>query len=287
MLAATCARQASKSELTSCETGAQSQYAISLSVCYNYSDPSVRQTCLRQAKQTLADDMVACGEQFKSRNSFCTKTGGGPYDPQINPADFTTKIDNPYLPLSPGTTLIYHTATPDGLEVDRYEVTSNTVVILGVTCVEVHDSVTLNGALTEDTLDWFAQDSAGNVWYFGENSKQLSGGLIVGVEGSWTGGVDGAKPGIVMEANRKVGDIYRQEFSAGISEDFGSILSLNETVTVPTGTYNNCVETLDGSTLEPTTPEHKYFAQGVGDVLEIDLTTGQRTELVKIIAASK
>ena len=82
-----------------------------------------------------------------------------------------------------------------------------------------------------------------------------------------------------MEVNRKVGDIYRQEFSMGTSEDFGSILSLNKTVTVSTGTYTNCVETLDGSTLEPTTPEHKYYAQGVGDVLEIDLATGQRTEL--------
>ena len=63
---------------------------------------------------------------------------------------------------------------------DTYDVTSNTVVILGVTCLEVHDTVTLNGDLTEDTLDWFAQDSASNVWYFGENAKQLSGGLVFG-----------------------------------------------------------------------------------------------------------
>ena len=104
-----------------------------------------------------------------------------------------------------------------------------------------------------------------------------------GVVGSWTGGVNGAKPGIVMEANPLVGDIYRQEFSIGISEDFGSVIALNQTVTVPMGTYNNCVETYDGSTLEPTTPEHKYFAKGVGNVLGIDVATGQRTELVQII----
>jgi hypothetical protein len=280
-------KQASKSELTSCETGAQSQYAISLTGCYNLTDPSARQMCIGQAKQTLADDMVSCGEQFKSRNSFCNRTGGGAYDPQINPADFTDKITNPYLPLNPGTTLIYNTTTPDGLEVDNFEVTSNTVVILGVTCLEVHDTVTLNGVLTEDTLDWFAQDSAGTVWYFGENAKQLSGGLIVGVEGSWTGGVNGAKPGIVMEANRKVGDTYRQEFAPGTSEDFGSVLSLNKTVTVPAGTYQNCVQTFDGSTLEPTTPEQKYYAQSVGNVLGIDKETGQRTELVQIITKSK
>ena len=280
-------RQASQAELTSCETGAQSQYANSLGICYNITDPRARQTCLNEAKQTLASDGVACSQQFASRNSFCLKTGGGAYDPQINPANFTNKIDNPYLPLVPGTTFIYNTATPDGLEVDNFEVTSNTVVIMGVTCLEVHDTVTLDSVLTEDTLDWFAQDADGTVWYFGENAKQLSGGLIVGVAGSWTGGVNGAKPGIVMEANRKVGDIYRQEFAPGTSEDFGSVLSLNKTVTVPAGTYQNCVQTFDGSTLEPTTPEQKYYAQGVGNILSVDKETGERTELVQITTKSK
>src|SRR6185369_9184112 len=116
-------------------------------------------------------------------------------------------------PLVPGTTFVYEGQTADGFGHDEFAVTHNTKVILGVTCVEVHDVATLDGDVVEDTLDWFAQDNAGNVWYFGENSKQLEDGLVVGVEGSWTAGIDGAKPGIVMEAAPAVGDVYRQEFS--------------------------------------------------------------------------
>src|SRR5207249_2353307 len=128
----------------------------------------------------------------------------------------------------------------DGVETNVVFATHNTKVILGVTCIEVHDTVTLNGELTEDTLDWFAQDKQTNVWYFGENTKQLEGGLVVGLEGAFTSGVDGAKPGIVMEGNPKVGDFYRQEFSLGEAEDQAEVVSLNESVTVPKGTFNNC-----------------------------------------------
>ena len=164
-----------------------------------------------------------------------------------------------------------------------FEVTSKQVVIMGVTCLEVHDTSTVNGVLTEDTLDWFAQDSAGNVWYFGENSKQYSDGLIVGVVGSWTAGVNGAKPGIFILARPQVGDIYRQEFAMGVAEDFARVLGLNEYVTVPYGSFSNAVKTLDSSTLQPTSREHKYYANGIGNVLSIDLATGERTELVQII----
>jgi hypothetical protein len=210
-------------------------------------------------------------------------TGGGAYDPVISPAHFTPVITNPFLPLTPGTTLVYHTQTPEGLEVGTFEVTSKQVVIMGVTCLEVHDTSTVNGVLTEDTLDWFAQDSAGNVWYFGENSKQYSDGLIVGVAGSWTAGVNGAKPGIIMLARPQIGDTYRQEFAMGVAEDFGRVLGLNEYVTVPYGSLSNSLKTLDSSTLEPTGREHKYFANGIGNVLTIEVSTGQRTELVQII----
>src|SRR5262249_39339448 len=139
--------------------------------------------------------------------------------PVIDPSNFVGVINNPYLPMVPGTTFTYVSQTADGVETNVVFVTHNTKVILGVTCTEVHDTVTLNGELTEDTLDWLAQDKQTNVWYFGENTKQLAGGLVVGLEGAFTAGVDGAKPGIIMEGNPKVGDFYRQEFSPGEAED--------------------------------------------------------------------
>ncbi len=126
--------------------------------------------------------MKTCKDQFDARQAECGRLGEALYDPVINPANFVAKIDNPYFPLKLGTVFIYEGSTAAGLEHDEFFVAHNSKVILGVTCVEVHDTAKVNGELIEDTLDWFVQDKDGNVWYFGENSNQLAGGLVVGVE---------------------------------------------------------------------------------------------------------
>jgi hypothetical protein len=162
-------------------------------------------------------------------------------------------------------------------------VTSDTRTILGVTCVVVRDTVTANGKLIEDTLDWYAQDKQGNVWYFGENAKQYSGDLIIGIEGSWEADVNGAQPGIVMEADPVVGDIYRQEFAPGEAEDMAEVLSLTESVTVPFDSYTNCLMTLEFSALEPDVSENKFYVKGVGFIKSIDVGTNFSSELVGII----
>src|SRR4029450_3040593 len=110
-------------------------------------------------------------------------------------------------------------------------------------CVEVHDKVTLDGVVTEDTLDWFAQDKAGNVWYFGEESKQIDDGIIVGIEGSWQAGVDEAKPGIIMKALPKLGDNYRQEYKISDAEDNAEVVATGQTINVHGKTYNNALVT--------------------------------------------
>jgi len=161
--------------------------------------------------------------------------GPQPYDPLIDPSNFVDKIDNPYFPLVPGTVFIYEGHTAGGLVHTEFFVTHKTAQILGVTAVEVHDTVTTNGELTEDTLDWFAQDRDGNVWYFGENTMELIGGRPSTLSGTFTAGVDRAKPGIIMEAHPKKGDFYRQEFDLGNAEDFADVKSLSDTVTVPAG----------------------------------------------------
>src|SRR5215471_14540066 len=132
----------------------------------------------------------------------------------VNPANFATEIDNPFFPLQPGTTFIYKGLKEGSKLRDRFAVTDRTIVIDGVTCRVVHDKVFVQGVLQEDTFDYFAQDREGNVWYFGEDTKELDKkGRVVSTEGSWRAGVNGAEPGVIMEAHPRVGDHYFQEIA--------------------------------------------------------------------------
>ncbi len=203
------------------------------------------------------------------------------YNPIIIPAFFVAQVDNPYFPLVPGTTFFFEADTPDGFEEIETIVTHETKQILGVTCIVVHDIARLDGEIIEDTLDWYAQDCRGNVWYFGEFSTTYENGVATGTEGSWEAGVDGAKPGIIMEAHPKVGDTYRQEYYAGVAEDKADVLSLNRSVNVAYGSFDNCLKTRDYSPLDPTLNEFKYYAPGVGQVLTRE-GEGVRVELVNV-----
>ena len=127
------------------------------------------------------------------------------YSPEINPLDFTDKIDNPYFSLTPGTTFSYQGKTDEGTEVIKVMVTDQTKRVMGVTTLIVWDRVWLDDKLIEETYDWYAQDKEGNVWYFGEDSKEYENGKVVSTEGSWEGGVDGAMPGIIMKNKLTVG----------------------------------------------------------------------------------
>lgn len=265
-----------------CWAEAQSDYQLALGKCANIADATERKACEAQAAADFKDAMRTCKEQFDARQAACERLGPAPYDPVINPANFVSKIDNPHFPLKPGTTFIYEGRTAAGFEHDEFAVTHNTKVILGVTCVEVQDTVFTDGQLTEDTLDWFAQDKDGNVWYFGENTHELEGGLITTVEGTFTAGVNGDKPGIIMKAHPAVGDFYRQEFSLGNAEDFAETISLTESVTVRAGSYSNCLKSQETTPLETDLLEHKFYAPGIGNVLTIDANTGDRVELIQI-----
>lgn len=192
-----------------------------------------------------------------------------PYTPAIDPAAFTTRIDNPYLPLIPGTRTIYQADTGEGRQTTtRTEVTRDTKMVMGVNTVVVHDTVTTDGAVSEDTFDWYAQDRDGNVWYFGEDTKAFDGGAV-DTTGSFQAGIGGALPGIVMPADPQVGDHYRQEYARGVAEDAGEVLSLTGSETTPlTGPTAALLVTRDTDLLDPTGPaENKYYARGIGLVL--------------------
>ncbi len=207
------------------------------------------------------------------------------YEPVIVPSDFVGAVDNPYLPLAPGSRWVYEGATEDGLERIVVEVTNDTRQVMGVTCVVVRDTVTVDGEVTEDTWDWFAQDVHGNVWYFGEDTKEYEDGKVVSTEGAWEAGVDGAKPGIVMLAGPLVGLTYRQEYYKGEAEDMAQVLALHGTATTPAGTYSDVLRTKEWTPLEPGVAEEKYYAPGVGCVLEVVTKGGdERVELVEFVA---
>jgi hypothetical protein len=131
--------------------------------------------------------------------------GSGGYTVDIRSVDFptSTKIDNPYFPLSPGARRGYEVTGAEGSRSIASEVTAQTKTILGVQNVVVHDVVTADGAVVEDTFDWYAQDKDGNVWYFGEVTRKADpSGQLTDTEGSWEAGVAGAQPGLVMKVDR-------------------------------------------------------------------------------------
>ena len=176
----------------------------------------------------------------------------------INPADFVSVIDNQYFPLEPGTTFI--TESSDG-SIGTFAVTRQTKVIDGVTCVVVSDISTIDGVLEERTLDYFAQDKDGNVWYFGEATEQFEDGKRVGTVGSWLAGVDGAEPGIVMEKSPHVGDFYNQENAFPVALDQAQVVSLSESVAVPYGSSGHALETKEFTPIEPTVLDYKYRSE--------------------------
>lgn len=221
---------------------------------------------------------AGCGE-----DSPVIDIGDEPYEPVIDPANFVAQIDNQYLPFTPGTIMIYEGESEDGSERIEVEVTQETKEVLGVTCTVIRDRVWVDGELEEDTFDWFAQDKDGNVWYFGEESKEYEDGVIVSTGGSWEAGVDGAKPGILMKANPKVGDAYRQEYYEGEAEDLAEVISLNESVSVEYGDFDNCLKTKEWNPLEPDVVENKYYAPGIGVILEVAVKGGsERVELLEV-----
>jgi hypothetical protein len=212
-----------------------------------------------------------------------------PYAPNIDPAAFTgakgqaNVIDNPYLPLLRGRTLVYTGLKEGEAQTDTVAVTNLKKTIMGLPITVVHEQVTAAGVVREDTFDFYAQDDSGNVWYFGEDTREFDAqGNLVTTEGSWEAGINGAFPGIIMEAQPESGDAYRQEYAPGVAVDMGSVLSLQKQVTVPYGTFDNVLETKEYSCIESGV-DHKFYAAGIGDIQEIAVAGGGETlELVSV-----
>ena len=191
--------------------------------------------------------------------------------PVFNPANFNGgPVDNPWFPLTPGTTLVYKGIKDGKPGTDIFTVQHRRQMVGGVSAVVVEDTTVLAGRVSEHTFDYYAQDIHGNVWYLGEKPAEFDRhGNVTSTEGTWSTGVDGAQPGIFLPAHPDVGDTFRQEYYAGHAEDHFAITTMNASVSTPYGTFNHAMRTREWTPLEPGTRDAKYYVKGIGEVAEI------------------
>ena len=229
--------------------------------------------------------LASCGGRQDAPAGSNARLPRGSEPVTLDPADFTTTIDNPYLPLRPGSRWVYReTDTAGARERVVISVTRRTKRIAnGVTARVVRDVATEAGRTIEATDDWYAQDSSGNVWYLGEDTAEYRDGKLVSRAGSFEAGVGGAQPGIAMPADPRPGLSYRQEYLAGEAEDTGAVVTVGEEqVEVPFGHVDEHVlMTRDVVPTEPKVEELKFYARGVGLVLSVHTDgDGGRAELI-------
>jgi hypothetical protein len=185
-------------------------------------------------------------------------------------AGYAPRVDNPWFPLTPGTTFVYRGVKDGKAARDVFTVLHSTKMIQGVRCTSVSDRLYLAGRLEERTTDWYAQDRRGNVWYFGEATAELDrSGHVTSTEGSWLAGRNGARAGIYMPARPHVGQTGRQEYYKGHAEDHFAVVSVRARVSVPYVSSTRAVLTKEWTPLEPGTLDHKYYVRGIGTVKEV------------------
>ena len=276
-----------KAAHTACLYDVLDTFWIDSGKCYNEMDAADRASCRSDAKASASESTQLCGEQRNERKDLCDDLGEAPYDPAFEPAQFVdprqvghSVAPNPWFPLT-RRTMIYKSAN----ETVRVVTTDEVKIIDHVPCLVVLDTVEVDGAITESTIDWFAQDVQGNVWYCGEATAEYGeDGVPVNVDGSFQADENGARPGIIAKAVPAVGDVYRQEFDLGNAEDTAEVLSLHGSATSPAASCaGTCMVTEESTPLEPGQIENKYYKPGVGFIFQVKPATGETLRLVKII----
>jgi len=258
-----------------CGHDVKDNYLVAQAKCLNVTDTTEKATCLADAKSTRRDDTTRCGDVRDARSQVCSALtiGAGPYDPPIDSINWVAAdqiVGNEYFPLKEGTNWVYENTDDETITVT---VTHKTAEILGIPVRVVTDVVVdSEGNKIEDTIDWYAQDSDGNVWYMGESTMATDPeNMLINVDGAWETGVEGAKPGIIMPAAFTVPDVYRQEFLLGDAEDMAENLSMTATESTPVvSCLGDCRETHEYSPLEPDKSESKFYAPGVGVIVTLD-----------------
>jgi hypothetical protein len=218
----------------------------------------------------LALLLAACGAHQSSPTGSSGATAPVVTQTTADAANFDGHaVDNPWFPLTPGTTLVYRGVKDGEPSRETFTTIADTKLIDGVQCTVVRDRLYLSGKLEERTLDYYAQDKDGNVWYFGEDTAELNpDGSVKSTEGTWLTGRDGALAGMFMPADPQVGQSFRQEYYKSQAEDHFRVLDLSASVHTPGATTNQALLTMEWTPLEPNVIDHKYYVRGIGTVLE-------------------
>ena len=198
----------------------------------------------------------------------------------VDPANFVRHVTNPWFPLKPGTVLLYKGIKDGAQQTDRVTVTGRTRMIEGVACTIVHDVATHEGHVLEATFDYYAQDKAGTVWYFGEDTKEFDASGHASTAGSWLAGRNGGRPGIIMPAHPRITDAYRQEYQQGNAEDQAWIVQTGSGFRVPHGTFDPAIRSFEWSRLEPNVIDEKDYGRGVGIIREVSRTGPRETSFL-------
>jgi hypothetical protein len=236
----------------------------------------------------LLPALAGCGGSSGDSRSQAAAQSGTSTLPQtsepsnLDPADFTTRIDNPYWPMPVGARWHVRVTNPMGEHLtETITVEDKTKRIAdGVTARVVHDVVYTGGKPSEITDDWYAQDGTGNVWYFGEDTASLDHGKW-DRSGSFEAGRNGADAGVAMPAHPAEGMTYREEYYAGHAEDRSKVLATGQQVEAPAGHFTGAILTDDTSPIEPTVSEYKLYAKGVGPVVAVSVSgESEREDLI-------
>jgi hypothetical protein len=233
--------------------------------------------------------VVVAGPAAAGAGSSCRLPRFGPgrdYHPHIDPANFSPNVTNKLFPLTPGQTLVYTGIEDEQKVLDLVVPSRRTKLVDGVRARVVEDRVYLDNVLAERTSDYYAQDRCGNVWYFGEDTAELDRhGNVVSTEGTWHAGVDGAQPGVFMQAHPQLGRRFRQEWYQGQAEDVFKVIDRSAAVTVPYGSFRHALRTEETNALEPNVLDNKYYVRGIGEVAELSVKGPRETlKLVEIIS---
>lgn len=285
---------AAVSMMRACAVDVADDYFEGTAICTDIFDDPDREECQAEVELDSMDTSEECEDVFGARLELCETLNDAAHEPAFGEAFAANFVDpleigdtvpeNPWFPLVTGNHWLY---TGDGESIE-VEVTGETKLIDGVTCVVVIDTASEDGVVVEITRDWYAQDIAGNVWYCGEiarNFEVFDGDEpetpeLVDIDGSWKAGRDGSEPGILLPFEPEVGGVFRQEVAYGEAEDAVEILSVTATEASPGGACAaNCLQTADFTPLEPDVLEHKYYLPGTGLIVEVDLESGGRVEL--------
>ena len=256
-----------------CAKDIKDDFWLTMANCSNIADRDERENCRSTADEERQEAKEECRDIYEARREACDLLGEERYNPVVNPAMFVDPTEigksiapNPFFDLTTGYTRVYES----GDETITVTVTGETIEIMGVTCIVVRDIVAEDGEVVEDTIDWHAQDIHGNVWYFGEIVENYQDGLLNNLDGSFKAGDNFALPGIIMYANPMEGDAYREEWALAEAEDIAEVVSATASEsTSAVSCDGTCLQTKNYTPLEPGVVEYKFYAPGIGFIVEV------------------